>query len=186
MRPAGNAILATAEDARPLRFRADTSTVVLVDGVQGIWDPADESLDYAKRLLAAFLTANDVEDAFTALGFRLDETVLGMELFEDEEAGEIAVQRIGGSHAWLRLEPGIARPRSFTIVSGNLTFEVRATAYGDAGNGWFPTEAEVTVDGRRVLGLSVTDLAASTGDLAPLDPDFSTQTTVIALPRLPL
>lgn len=186
LRPAGNAILVEAGDAQPVRFRTNDSSLLLVEGMQTTWSPADEALPFETRLLAGFLSTDDLDDAFAALGFQLDETVLGMELFDDALAGEIAVHRIGGSHAWVRLEPGIARPRSFTIVSGNQTYEVRANAYGDAGNGWYPTETAVLVDGRVVLEFSVTDLAPTTGDLSPLTQAATPSRPAIDLPRLPL
>ena len=185
LRPAGNGLLATSTDAEPVRFRVDGARLLLVEGRNESWDPADHSLSFEMRILAALLGSDGVDDAFAALGFRLDESVLGMEIFDSAE-GDVIVQRIGGSHAWIRLEPGIARPRSFTVVSADRTFEARATAYGDRGRGWFPTESEVVVDGLVVLALSVTDLAPTTSDLAPLAGEALPTRVRVRLPRLPL
>ncbi|MFT6399021.1 MAG: hypothetical protein ACJAYU_003784 [Bradymonadia bacterium] len=185
LRPAGNALLATATSVDPVRFRVDGPRLLLVDGLNEIWDPSDEGLSFEMRLLAALLGSNHIEDAIEALGFRLDETILGMELFEDP-TGRIPVQQIGGTHAWIRLEPGISRPRSITIVSGDRTYEARADQYGERGNGWFPTEASVTVNGRVALSLSVTDLAPTTSDLAPLGGPEPVVQESVRLPRLPL
>lgn len=185
LRPAGNGLLATSSEAQPVRFRVDGSRLLLVDGRNETWDPADAALSFEMRLIAAFLASDGVEDAFAALGFRLDETVLGMEFFDGAE-GDVIVQRIGGSHAWIHLEPGIARPRSFTIVSADRVFEARASEYGERGRGWFPTETEVVVDGQVVLTLSVTDLAPTTNDLAPLAGVQLPQRARVPLPRLPL
>lgn len=185
LRPAGNALLATSTSAEPIRFRTDGPRIVLVDGRNEIWDPADQELDFEMRILAALLGSNDIEDAIESLGFRLDETVLGMELFVDS-TGEVPVQQIGGAHAAIRLEPGISRPRSITIVTGDRTYEARADEYGERGNGWFPTEASVAVNGQVVLTLSVTDLAPTTSDLAPLDGTALVVRESVRLPRLPL
>lgn len=185
LRPAGNALLATSTSAEPVRFRVDGDRVVLVAGRNEIWDPADQELGFEMRIIAALLCADDIEDSLAALGFQLDATILGMELFQTS-GGSLPVQQIGGSHAWIRLEPGLSRPRSITIVSGDRTFEARAEEYGDHGNGWFPTESTVSVNGQVVLSLSVTDLASTTSDLAPLGGTELVVRESVVLPRLPL
>lgn len=51
---------------------------------------------------------------------------------------------------------------------GRATYYARVLEYGDTGRGWMPTEVEVWRDSTRVARVTVTDVARSADELAPL------------------
>ncbi len=182
----GNAIVRDAGGPPiPLRFQTDSGGVDALVGNPLL--VSDETVGFDRRLAAALLGSGPLGEAFAALGFRLPETNLGVEVFETPE-GAILVTRIGSPNASVALEPGISRPREIRIVGGGVAWIARIPAYTDLASGWYPGRVDVSVDGVPSLSVVITDLGPSSANLAPLDASAPGDGAGPALvfPRLPL
>ena len=185
--PIMNAIIRTAHTSDVVRWRPTAQGVVVTEGELLDWFAGDETLPMEYRVAGALLALAPLQTSVAELGFRLDVAPLGMEVFQ---TGEF-VQRIGGRHASVTLEPGTSRPREVWISSGDIEYRARAMEYGDVGRGWYPTVVSIDMNGVRVAWVEVTDMARSTADLAPLAGTVvvgarGNGDPVIAFPRLPL
>ncbi len=188
---AANVTMTAGEDTVNGRIAQQPRGFRWIAGRNGAWAADDDALAFPLRMAAAIFATDDVTDAVAALGFRLDETLLTVDVMATAE-GDMLVSRLGGSHASVAIEHDIARLREIRIHYGNVEYIARALAYDGPGNGWFPSRVVVLEDGVEVLQISVGDVARETSNLAAMDtvgqattaPAAATNT--LRFPRMPL
>lgn len=152
------------------------------------WSVSDLALAFELRLVAALLTEGPLDETMTALGVSLDDTSLGLEVLWGPEpnSGQF-VAVFGSDEAAVLLEPDLGRLREIRLRHGRATYHARVLEYGDTGRGWMPTEVEVWRDSARVARVTVTDVARSADELAPLSSGVDTSPAAVSpdLGRLP-
>lgn len=183
--PAANVTVRSDGDVLHGRVRCGPDGWTWLSGRPGAWTASDEVLPFELRLLGALYATSGVTETVAALGFRLDATLLGVDAMDTPE-GTVFVAHIGGSHVEVVIEHDIARTREIRVLWAGEWHVVRALEYGPAGNGWFPTRAEVRRGDVTVLSVEVTDVGPSASNLAALDAGAAPVRSALRLPRLPL
>ena len=164
---AGNAMLRRGQAMSAIRFERTAVGIDLIAPTPTPWTAAAPEQDWIARLLAAFLAAGPIAEAFDALGYPLGDEELGWAPSPGVD-GDRLVRRIGGPLASLAFEPGISRPRELRVGREHTAWSVTATAYSAPAQGWFPERLDVRDAQDLVASFAVLDASPYRQDLAPL------------------
>ncbi len=139
------------------------------------------------HLLAAALAPGTAEQLADMLITELSTQSAGYDTIELPGAPAI-VYRMGTTALGLALDAETSLLRQIRWRTESGDYELTVVSRSDASNGWYPAELLIRIDGRTWGAVSITDVADSERDLAPLQQAdlLIVPADALRFPRLPL
>lgn len=139
------------------------------------------------HLMAAALAPGSSEQLAAMLNTELSTQSLGYDTIVLPD-GPVIVYRMGTTSLGLAVDAETSLLRQVRWRTESGEYEMTVVSRSDASNGWYPAELLLRADGRTWGAVSITDVADSERDLAPLQQAdlLIVPADALRFPRLPL